>query len=91
MFIHSEKLNPCRCGSKVKPDLDSDDMVPTWQVQCFSCGQSQHNDGWNWTMEGAIAKWNKENPLTVCHCGKSSDIQFNPCCSQECWNKMFTD
>lgn len=25
MFIHSEVLNPCKCGSRKKPDLDSDD------------------------------------------------------------------
>lgn len=62
MLIHSEKLNPCKCGSKKTPDLDSDDMVPCWAVQCYDCGQSQH--GSNWTMHEAVDKWNKENPVT---------------------------
>jgi hypothetical protein len=61
MLIHSEKLNPCKCGSNKIPDLDSDDMVPCWAVQCYDCGQFQHGD--NWTMNGAVKKWNKENPL----------------------------
>lgn len=61
MLVHSEKLNPCKCGSKKTPDLDSDDMVPSWAVTCYDCGQSQHGN--NWTMRGAINKWNNENPL----------------------------
>lgn len=60
-LVHSEPLNPCKCGSKKQPDLDSDDMVPSWMVQCFDCGQKQHANNWN--MVGAINKWNKENPL----------------------------
>lgn len=61
MFIHSEKLNPCKCGSNKTPDLDSDDMVPCWSVQCFDCGQNVSHD--NWTLNGAVAKWNAENPV----------------------------
>lgn len=60
MLIHSEKLNPCKCGSKKQPDLDSDDMIPCWIVQCYSCGQKQHDK--NFTYGGAVNKWNKENP-----------------------------
>lgn len=62
MLIHSEKLNPCKCGSKKKPDLDSDDMVPSWIAQCYDCGQKQY--GKNWTFGEAVYKWNKENPVT---------------------------
>lgn len=61
MLHHSEKLNPCKCGSKTTPDLDSDDMVPCWAVTCYTCGQSQH--GPNWRMGEAVVKWNKENPV----------------------------
>lgn len=61
MMIHSEKLNPCKCGSKKTPDLDSDDMVPCWGVRCYDCGQFQHDK--NWTMTGAVKTWNKENPI----------------------------
>jgi hypothetical protein len=61
MLHHSEKLNPCKCGSKITPDLDSDDMVPCWAVNCYSCGQMQHGE--NWTMKGAVKKWNEENPV----------------------------
>lgn len=61
MLVHSEKLNPCKCGSATQPDLDSDDMIPCWAVNCYACGQMQH--GTNWTMREAVAKWNKENPI----------------------------
>ena len=61
-LIHSQKLNPCKCGSKKTPDLDSDDFIPTWAVQCFDCGQFQHSAGW--TFGGAVDKWNEENPIT---------------------------
>ena len=61
MFIHSYGLNPCKCGSTKKPRLDSDDMLPCWQVDCDDCGQSQH--GINWSMGGAVEKWNAENPI----------------------------
>ncbi len=61
MLVHSEKLNPCKCGSSKQPDLDSDDMIPCWAVNCYDCGQMQH--GKNWAMQEAIDKWNKENPL----------------------------
>lgn len=61
MFVHSEKLNPCKCGSSKKPDLDSDDMVPSWGVKCYDCGQFQ--SGPNWTMKGAVIEWNKQNPI----------------------------
>lgn len=61
MLIHNEKLNPCKCGSDKNPDLDSDDMVPCWAVQCYDCGQSQH--GKYWDMKGAVNKWNEENPI----------------------------
>jgi len=61
MLIHSQKLNPCKCGSEKTPDLDSDDMVPCWAVQCHDCGQFQN--GINWTFGEAVDKWNKENPL----------------------------
>ena len=60
MLIHSEKLNPCKCGSSQKPVLDSDDMVPSWAVQCPVCKQFRHDK--NWTIGGAVDKWNKENP-----------------------------
>ncbi len=60
-LIHSEILNPCKCGSKKKPDLDSDDMCPSWAVQCYDCKQFQH--GKNWTMKGAVDEWNKNNPI----------------------------
>lgn len=61
MFIHTEKLNPCKCGSKRKPTLDSDDMIPCWTVQCYKCGQSQHDS--NWSMHGAVSAWNIANPI----------------------------
>lgn len=61
MFIHHEKLNPCKCGSKKKPDLDSDDMVPCWGVTCFDCGQFAHAR--DWSMRGAVEAWNKANPI----------------------------
>jgi len=68
MFIHSEKLNPCKCGSKNTPVLDSDDtvldnddMASCWMVECYECGQIQYSD--HWTLEGAVNKWNKENPI----------------------------
>jgi len=61
MLIHSEKLNPCKCGSKKTPDLDSDDMFPCWAVKCFDCNQLQHD--FAWSMQGAVNTWNKENPL----------------------------
>lgn len=60
MLIHSEKLNPCKCGSKKAPDLDSDDMFPSWAVQCYDCKKFVHDD--NWTMAGAVKKWNLLNP-----------------------------
>lgn len=60
-FIHSHKLNPCKCGSEKIPDLDSDDMFPCWMVHCYDCGQSQN--GSQWTLKGAVDTWNKENPL----------------------------
>lgn len=59
MFIHSEKLNQCKCGSKKRPDLDSDDMFPCWIVQYYGCGQKCHDD--RFSFDGAIIKWNKEN------------------------------
>lgn len=62
MLVHSEKLNPCKCGSAKQPDLDSDDMVPSWAVNCYDCGQMQH--GKHWDYSGAVKKWNEENPLT---------------------------
>jgi len=61
MFHHSEKLNPCKCGSKKRPDLDSDDLVPCWSVFCHDCKKNIHDQ--NYTMGGAIKKWNEENPL----------------------------
>ena len=60
MFVHNQELNPCKCGSKEKPDLDSDDMVPTWNVYCPVCGQTQNAE--NWSLEGACVVWNRENP-----------------------------
>jgi hypothetical protein len=62
MLIHNETLNPCKCGSKKKPDLDSDDMVPCWAVQCYDCKQFVHSQ--DWSMRGAVRKWNEENPIT---------------------------
>ena len=61
MLIHSYTLNPCKCGSKKKPDLDSDDMIPSWAVTCYDCKQFQH--GPKWKASEAVAKWNLENPL----------------------------
>jgi hypothetical protein len=61
MLVHSETLNPCKCGSKKKPDLDSDDMVPCWAVHCHDCHQMQY--GQDWTFNGAVKKWNAENPI----------------------------
>lgn len=63
MFIHSEKLNPCvKCGNK-NPDLDSDDMMPCWMVQCGNkeCDQSAHGE--HWSLVGAVKEWNKKNPV----------------------------
>lgn len=63
MLHHSEKFNPCKCGSKETPNLDSDDMVPCWAVNCYHCGQFQNDK--NWTFSGAVQTWNKENPLKI--------------------------
>ena len=54
-------INPCSCGSKKKPDFDSDDMIPSWAIQCFDCKQFIHNS--NWSSYGLIEKWNKLNPF----------------------------
>jgi hypothetical protein len=62
-FIHNYELNPCKCGTKQKPDLDSDDMFPCWMVQCFKCNQKCHSDDDQWTLPKAVNKWNKENPI----------------------------
>ena len=61
MFIHSEKLNPCKCGSNRAPNLDSDDMIPIWAVNCYDCKQMQRDD--NWSYNGAVNIWNRENPI----------------------------
>jgi hypothetical protein len=61
MLIHNQTINPCKCGSKDIPVLDSDDMIPSWGVKCYDCQQFQYND-WN-SAESAVGKWNKENPL----------------------------
>ena len=61
MLVHSHTLNPCKCGSTRKPNLDSDDMIPCWGVECFDCGQFQHTA--DWSIDGAVSKWNRENPL----------------------------
>lgn len=61
MLHHSEKLNPCLCGSNKNPDLNSDDMVPCWGVRCLDCNKFIHDK--NWTMKGAVSEWNKANPL----------------------------
>jgi hypothetical protein len=61
MFIHNQKLNPCKCGSKKEPNLDSDDYVPCWSVFCPDCKQNIHDD--NWTMTGAVNEWNKINKI----------------------------
>lgn len=63
MLIHGYKLNPCKCGSDKNPDLDSDDMHPSWAVKCFDCQQIQYND-WS-SAESAVKKWNEENPKAV--------------------------
>ena len=55
-------LNPCKCGSKEELFFDSDDMIECWMVQCPSCEQKQHAEGSRWTYQGAINKWNAENP-----------------------------
>ncbi len=62
-LIHSHQLNPCKCGSKRTPDLDSDDMMPSWAVQCHDCNQFQH--GPNWSCSGAVKAWNDANPVLV--------------------------
>jgi len=64
MLVHSEKLNPCKCGSKNTPDLDSDDMVASWGVKCYDCGQFQ--SAYDWSMQGAVNTWNRENPVKLC-------------------------
>ncbi len=61
MLIHSEKLNPCKCGSKKVPILDSDDFVPCWDVSCQDCGQRQWRD--DWSMVGAVRVWNEVNKI----------------------------
>tara|TARA_R110000796_G_scaffold146955_1_gene263681 strand:- start:1594 stop:1773 length:180 start_codon:yes stop_codon:yes gene_type:complete len=58
------EINPCKCGSKDAPEIDSDDMIPCWMVICLDCNQSQHSEATNWSYNGAINKWNKENPIT---------------------------
>ena len=63
MFIHSEKLNPCKCGSQKQPILDSDDFVPCWDVSCRDCGQRQNSD--SWSKNGAVSKWNEENKISI--------------------------
>ncbi len=63
MLIHSYKLNPYKCGSDKIPDLDSDDMWPSWGVRCHECQQFQHDD-WN-SASSAVNKWNKENPEKI--------------------------
>ena len=60
MYQHSQKINSCKCGSKVTPKLDSDDMVPCWTIKCADCKQMQHDS--NWTLAGAVNKWNEHNP-----------------------------
>jgi hypothetical protein len=72
MFIHSQKLNPCKCGSKKTPDLDSDDMVPCWAVQCYDCKQFVHSG--DWSLGGAVRKWNQEN--IVKETNKDETISF---------------
>lgn len=59
MLVHNKKLNQCSCGSEKMPDLDSDDMIPTWSVRCYNCGKFCHDE--NWSFEGAVRVWNKEN------------------------------
>lgn len=61
-LVHSEKINPCKCGSKKEPNFDSDDMVPCWAVQCYDCGQFVH-DSHHWSASGAVSEWNKANPI----------------------------
>lgn len=61
-LIHSQQLNPCTCGSKELPVLDSDDMVPSWNVACHDCGKYHHDE--KWTFVGAVREWNKNNPIT---------------------------
>ena len=60
-----KNLNPCKCGSKKHPNTDSDDMVPCWMVYCSDCKQKQHSETSNWTYQGAVNKWNKENPIKI--------------------------
>ena len=58
-----ENINPCKCGSKNKPILDSDDFVPCWSIYCRDCKQDLHSE--NYSHDGAIIVWNKENPKTT--------------------------
>ncbi len=60
MLHHSYKINACKCGSEQMPVLDSDDMIPCWGVRCSDCNQFQH--GKDWDSNGAVKKWNEENP-----------------------------
>jgi hypothetical protein len=64
-FNKKSEINPCKCGSKNTPDLNSDDMIPCWMVKCLECKQSHHSESSKWTRTGAIVKWNKENPLPI--------------------------
>ncbi len=75
MLIHNYKLNPCKCGSTTMPNLDSDDMIPSWGVRCNDCNQFQHGD---WSSAGsAVGVWNRENPSdSYFEIGKDHEINF---------------
>lgn len=55
------EINKCKCGSEKEPRADSDDMVPSWIIDCRDCGQEQW--GSDWSYSAAVNKWNHENPL----------------------------
>jgi hypothetical protein len=52
-----QQINPCKCGSKKKPDLYC------WTVQCYDCKQFVFDS--KWTMEGALREWNNLNPIPI--------------------------
>jgi hypothetical protein len=57
----AQQINPCKCGSKKKPDLDRLAVWTCWAVQCYDCKQFVHDS--NWTMTGALKAWNNANPI----------------------------
>lgn len=46
-------INPCKCGSKYTPTLNSDDMIPSWFVKCYDCQQFQYDD-WHSAVSATV-------------------------------------